>query len=48
MWTNTDEDHGGAIRRLLWMSAHSVIVENEIRELTRKHEKFAQGRRMKT
>lgn len=34
------------IRRLLWMSAPSVIVENEIRALTGEHEKFAQGRRV--
>jgi hypothetical protein len=34
------------IRRLLWFGAPSVIVENEIRQLTEEHEKFAQGRRV--
>ena len=34
------------IRRLLWFGAPSVIVENEIRELTGEHEKFALARRV--
>jgi len=34
------------IRRLLWFGAPSVIVENEIRELTGEHEKFAASRRV--
>lgn len=34
------------IRRLLWFSAPSVIVENEIVALTQEHSKFAAGRRV--
>jgi len=34
------------IRRLLWFSAPSVIVENEIKKLTEEHEKFAASRRV--
>ena len=34
------------IRRLLWFSAPSVIVENEIKKLTDEHEKFVVSQRV--
>jgi len=34
------------IRRLLWLGAPSIIVENEIRALKEEHEKFALVRRV--
>jgi len=34
------------IRRLLWMGAPNIILENEIRALTAEHEKFVMNRRV--